>query len=342
MKNPTLERGAGGDAADLIAQRDAARTAQAKAEAQISQYGAERDSAIAARESLRVVVAHLMGERADLAGQLKRTYERPWRPIKYAFNHRLLRMLSSATAPISERMSARFASSAESRSPRRFDKYFAPPGAPAPRRIAFGPILTLEPKRPLRDSDVAGLRLPTSDHPLVSVIIPCFAKPWLTLQCLKSIARFPPAAPFEVIVADDASGDAGVELLRNVSGVRLEVNPTNLGFIKSCNRIAQLAKGDYLFFLNNDTLVCENWLEPLLAIFDRFPDAGLAGSKLLFPDGTLQEAGGIIWDDGSAWNYGRSDDPDKPEYNYVRETDYISGCAILVPRALWEKAWRIR
>ena len=98
-----------------------------------------------------------------------------------------------------------------------------------------------------------------------------------------------------------------------------------------------MAKGDHLFFLNNDTLVSKIGLEPLLAIFDRFSDAGLAGSKLLFPDGTLQEAGGIIWDDGSAWNYGRSDDPDKPEYNYVRETDYISGCAILVPRALWEK-----
>ena len=337
VKNSTSERGDGSDAADLVAQRDAAREAQAKAEAQISQYEAERDSAIAASESLRAVVAHLMSERADLAGQLKRTYERPWRPIKYAFNHRLLRMLSSATAPISERMSARFASSAESRSPTRFDKHFAPPGAPAPRRLAFGPIITSEPKRPLRDTDLADLRLPTSDHPLVSVIIPCFAKPWLTLQCLRSIARFPPAAPFEVIVADDASGDAGVELLKKVAGIRLEVNPTNLGFTKSCNRIAQLAKGDYLFFLNNDTLVCENWLEPLLAVFDRFPDAGLAGSKLLFPDGTLQEAGGIIWDDGSAWNYGRSDDPDKPEYNYVRETDYISGCAILVPRALWEK-----
>jgi len=330
-------RNVGRVAADFVAERDAARVAQAKAEARASQYETERDSAFAARESLRAVVAHLTSERAHLAGQLKRTYERPWRPIKFAFNYRLLKLLSSTTAPISQRMSARFASSAESRSPRRFDKYFAPPGAPAPRRMPFGPILTSEPKRPLRSSDVAGVRLPTSDRPLVSVIIPCFAKPWLTLQCLKSIARFPPAAPFEVIVADDASGDAGVELLRNVAGLRLEVNPTNLGFTKSCNRIAQVAKGDYLFFLNNDTLVYGAWLEPLLAVFDRFPDAGLAGSKLLFPDGTLQEAGGIIWDDGSAWNYGRSDDPDKSEYNYVRETDYISGCAILTPRALWEK-----
>ena len=92
-----------------------------------------------------------------------------------------------------------------------------------------------------------------------------------------------------------------------------------------------------MFFLNNDTLVCEGWLEPLLRVFDQFPDAGLVGSKLLFPDGTLQEAGGIVWNDGSAWNYGRADDPDKPEYNYVREADYISGCAILVARGLWRE-----
>jgi GT2 family glycosyltransferase len=324
------------DGAGPFAERDV-RDAVATAEARASQYEKERDWALAARDSLRAVVAHLTSERIDLASQLKRTYERPWRPIKYAFNYRLLTMLSRATAQISERRSARFASSAERRSPRRFDRYFASPGAPAPRRLQLGPILTSEGKRPLRTADVAGVRLATSDRPLVSVIIPCFGKPWLTLQCLKSIARFPPAEPFEVIVADNASGDAGVELLRKVAGLRLEINPTNLGFLKSCNRSAQLAKGDYLFFLNNDTVVCEGWLDPLLTVFDRFPDAGLAGSKLLFPDGTLQEAGGIVWDDGSAWNYGRSDDPDKPEYNYVRETDYISGCAIMVPRALWEK-----
>ena len=323
-------------AADLIAELHAAREAQATAEARAAQFEAERDSAAAARESLRSLVAHLTGERAYLAGQLTRAYQRPWKPIKLAFNFHLLRMLGAASGPISEELSARLARSAEKRGPKRFDRFLDPPGAPAPKRQPFGPILTSR-ERPLGSADVARVRLPTSNRPLVSVIIPCFGKPWLTLQCLKSIAAFPPTTPFEVIVTDDASGDPGVELLRDVAGLRMEINPTNLGFLKTSNRSAQLAKGEYLFLLNNDTLVCEGWLEPLLAVFDRFPDAGLVGSKLLFPDGTLQEAGGIVWNDGSAWNYGRSDDPDKPEYNYVREADYISGCAILVPRALWEK-----
>jgi GT2 family glycosyltransferase len=327
----------GGDA-DLVAQVKAAREAQAMAEARAEQFEAERNSATAARESLRSLVAHLIGERAYLAGQLKRTYQRPWRSLKFALNTRVLSTLSAVSRPISGRMSARFARSAEKHSPSRFDRFLAPPGSPAPRRTpVVGPGLMTGDERPLRRSDVTGVTLPASDDPLVSVIIPSYGKPQLTLQCLKSIARFPPAIPFEVIVVDDASGDPGVELLRRVSGLRLEINPTNLGFLKSCNRSARLARGAYLFFLNSDTLVCEGWLEPLLAVFDRFPDAGLAGSKLLFPDGTLQEAGGIVWNDGSAWNYGRSDDPDKQEYNYVREADYISGCAILVARPLWDE-----
>src|SRR5206468_1794360 len=109
----------------------------------------------------------------------------------------------------------------------------------------------------------------------------------------------------------------------------------NQGFIASSMDGARVSKGHYLLFLNNDTIVRRGWLRALLGTLESHPRAGLVGAKLLFPDGCLQEAGGVVWRDGSAWNYGRMDDPQKPEYNYVREVDYCSGACILIPRDLF-------
>src|SRR6185312_7072055 len=132
------------NAADLMDELRAAREAQAIAEARAAEFEAERDSAAAARESLRTLAAHLIGERAYLAGQLTRIYKRPWKPIKLAATYQLLRILSAASGPISEGLSGRLARSAEKRSPTRFDRFLSPPGAPAPRRRTFGPILESE------------------------------------------------------------------------------------------------------------------------------------------------------------------------------------------------------
>ena len=71
-------------------------------------------------------------------------------------------------------------------------------------------------------------------------------------------------------------------------------------------------------FLNNDTVVTSGWLEALLATFHDMPGTGLAGAKLVYPDGRLQEAGGVIWRDASGWNYGKFDDPGHPRYNFAR------------------------
>ena len=90
-------------------------------------------------------------------------------------------------------------------------------------------------------------------------------------------------------------------------------------------------------FLNNDTQVTEGWLSSLVNLIESDSTIGMVGSKLVYPDGRLQEAGGIIWSDGSGWNYGRLDDPDKAEYNYVKDVDYISGAAILLSTALWKQ-----
>jgi glycosyltransferase involved in cell wall biosynthesis len=79
------------------------------------------------------------------------------------------------------------------------------------------------------------------------------------------------------------------------------------------------------------------WLDTLVEVFQRYPDVGVVGSRLLFPDGRLQEAGGIVWNDASAWNFGRLDDPQKPEYNYLKEADYVSGAALMVRRDLFEQ-----
>jgi glycosyltransferase involved in cell wall biosynthesis len=122
-----------------------------------------------------------------------------------------------------------------------------------------------------------------------------------------------------------------------MSGVRFVRNDANLGFVGSCNRAAPLARGEVVVFLNNDTIVTPGWLEALTGVLRDRPAAGLVGAKLIYPDGRLQEAGGLVWRDGSAWNYGRGDDPDKPEYNYVREVDYCSGACLAVDRKLFEQ-----
>ena len=165
--------------------------------------------------------------------------------------------------------------------------------------------------------------------PLVSIVIPCYNQVHYTYACLQSILEYTGDVSYEVIIADDVSTDATAELNRFVEGLVIRRNSTNQGFLRNCNQAAQTARGKYIMFLNNDTKVTPGWLSSLVNLIESDPSIGMVGSKLVYPDGRLQEAGGIIWSDGSGWNYGRLDDPDKAEYNYVKDVDYISGAAIL-------------
>lgn len=181
------------------------------------------------------------------------------------------------------------------------------------------------------------LVFPKEDGPLVSIIIPVYNQIHYTYLCLLSILEHTKDVAYEVIIADDVSTDATAQLERYVEHVVICRNETNQGFLRNCNNAAKSARGRYLMFLNNDTQVTEGWLSSLVNLIEADDSIGMTGSKLVYPDGRLQEAGGIIWSDGSGWNYGRLDDPDKPEYNYVKDVDYISGAAILIPVRLWKK-----
>jgi GT2 family glycosyltransferase/glycosyltransferase involved in cell wall biosynthesis len=181
------------------------------------------------------------------------------------------------------------------------------------------------------------INFPISKNPVVSVVIPIYGKIEYTMRCLESISKNIPQTSFEIIVVDDCSPDNSIEIIEKINGVNLIKNSENQGFIRSCNLGAKSALGDYICFLNNDTEVHENWLDELVRTFNEFPGTGLVGSKLVYPDGQLQEAGGIIWQDGSAWNFGRFQDPMLPVYNYAREVDYCSGASIMVPKALFNE-----
>lgn len=173
-------------------------------------------------------------------------------------------------------------------------------------------------------------------EPLVSIVIPVHNRCEVTYLCLCSLLFAFNETSFEVIIVDDGSTDETRHLDDFVDGIEIVRHEAARGFVRSCNHGAGRARGEFVVLLNNDTLVTARWLDELVAAFRNFDRVGVAGSKLVYPDGRLQEAGGVIWGSGNPWNVGRDGNPEDPRYNYLRKVDYVSGAALMIPRALWQ------
>lgn len=175
------------------------------------------------------------------------------------------------------------------------------------------------------------LVVPTSDAPTVSIVVPVYGKWEYTERCLRALAETRGGIPFEVLVVDDDSPDDTLSRLRGVQGIRVIPHETNTGYVGACNTGIGAVRGELVVLLNNDTRVDPDWLEPLVRAMDD-PTVGLVGSRLVYPDGRLQEAGGIIFSDGSGWNYGKFCEPEDPAFTYRRDVDYCSGASIMLRR----------
>ena len=192
-------------------------------------------------------------------------------------------------------------------------------------------------KGELRDYLGSGERLRFAVHaePDVSVLIVVWNKAHFTLRCLRAlhVAR----ERIEVIVVDNASTDATAKMLSRMENVRVIRNDVNEGFLLATNCAALAAHGRTLLLLNNDAFLRPGAIAAAAATLDAAPNIGAVGGRLILPDGTLQEAGSIIWSDGSTLGYARGANPEVGEAMFRRDVDYCSGAFLMTHRATWER-----
>ncbi len=210
----------------------------------------------------------------------------------------------------------------------------APEGAPDPGQ----PVPDATPATPVVPPPLGfrSLDLPRFAEPVVSIVVPVHRDPQLSFTCLETIAQNTGGVAYEVIVVDDSGDDENGFLWDLVSGVRVVRNEENAGYLRSVNRGAAEASGRFLVLLDNDTEVEPGWLEALLRRADSAPDVGAVAPALLYRDRSLQEAGSIVFRDGTRHRYGRGQDPDAPAFSFAREVDAASAACLLVRRDVFD------
>ena len=176
------------------------------------------------------------------------------------------------------------------------------------------------------------LSFPSSELASLSIILVFYNQAHLSMLCLQSLIQNADIS-FELIIVDNCSSDSTSELLEKIDNATILRNEDNAGFVKAVNQAAEQAKGKYILLLNNDAVIHEQTLSSAIESIAADESIGAVGGKIILTDGSLQEAGSIIWQDGSCLGYGRGDDPSDGAYMFEREVDYCSGAFLLFRRS---------
>lgn len=189
----------------------------------------------------------------------------------------------------------------------------------------------------------SSLHLPRSEKPDVSIVLVLHNQAEMTYSCLSSVKDFLESSRIgiETIIFDNGSSDKTHLLLDRLVGATIIKSDDNLHFLRGVNAAAEHARGRHILLLNNDTKLTAGSLEAAVETLDRDSTIGAVGGRLILPDGALQEAGSIIWSDGSCLGYGRGQKPDSAEFMFQRDVDYCSGAFLLTPRLLFERLGRL-
>ena len=216
--------------------------------------------------------------------------------------------------------------------------------APPPKVRDAEPALA-EAKEAFRDSmhvqfesfmaSGASLRIPSVQRPVVSVVLVLWNQAPLTLACLRGLAQMADT-PYEVIVIDNASTDRTTDLLDRLDGVRVIRNDHNEGFLKAVNQGVAAAYGELVLLLNNDAVLRAGSLAAACETLTADASVGAVGGRIVLLNGRLQEAGSIVWQDGSCLGYARNQPADCGESMFVRDVDYCSGAFLLFRRATFD------
>jgi GT2 family glycosyltransferase len=328
---------------DYVAQLSKARTDHAILSGQTSEL-AQRLSH--AQESLARAQENDARQRQwmeEMDAQLRKARRRPWKLVRSLLKYRILKILSRASPPLPAQMAEKFARSAQKRNPSRSQLPFAGSSgaALAPLRLSLEEL-----REQVRESSEASLQtflasseqivLPAPDSPRVTVIVVLWNQAALTLACLRSLAE-EVSVPTEVVIVDNASSDRTAELLEQVRNARILRMDENIGFLRGVNAALNEVRSGHVLLLNNDATLRRGTLAAAVEAMESATDIGAVGGPIILPNGALQEAGSIIWRDGSTQGYGRDDEPGRGSYMFRREVDYCSGAFLLIREGLFQQ-----